>query len=77
MTIYDFVRAFCAILPAARAVACSPPLSTREEDREDMEELIDGAAEIADLSASGACGVCLSVWFALVRLKYWPVAARA
>lgn len=64
VTIYDFVRAFCAILPAVRAAAWSPSSSSsREEDREDMEQLVDGAEEIADLSSCGAFGVRTSFLF--------------
>lgn len=54
VTIYDFVRAFCSLLPAARAAKCSSSSSSRDQDREDMGQLVVGAEEIADLSACGA-----------------------
>lgn len=82
MTVYDFVRAFCALLVqgegSSHAAAASPgggggvsvsvSLQAREEKKEELERLRVWAEDIADLASFGAC---VSVWRSIL-LPCWP-----
>lgn len=59
-TVYDFVRAFCALLPSAPSTGAPVTLSSKEDKEDELEQLRVGAEEIADLSASGAYKPCVS-----------------
>ena len=57
MTVYDFVRAFCDLLPSTNESSSGMPstLLSKEDEAEEAERLRAGAEEIADLSSNGVC----------------------
>lgn len=69
VTIYDFVRAFCDLIPPASGTPTS--LGTRRDESE-VDELRVGAEEIADLSTCGKYGG----WSVSCQRSVWAVDAE-